>query len=64
MPDKQTSGRKKLTPEQKQLYKEKGIIPDDWWNYGINPILGYRNHQVVIPKIIGNTHPVPDKLKD
>ena len=64
MPDKQTSGRKKLTPEQKQLYKEKGIIPDDWWNYGINPILGYRNNHLIKVKIIGNTHPIPDKLKD
>ena len=56
--------RKRLTVAQKRLYKEKGIIPDDFWNYGINPILGYRNYHLIKVKIIGNSHPIPEKLKD
>ena len=65
MAAKQTANeRKKLTKAQKELYREKGIIPDDWWNYAINPILGYRNNQLVKVKIVENSHPVPEKLKD
>ena len=63
MAGKQTaSGRKKLTKAQKQLYREKGIIPDDWWNYGINPVLGYRNYQMIKHRIVENSHPVPKSV--
>lgn len=51
--------RKRLTVAQKRLYKEKGIIPDDFWNYGINPVLGYRNYQMIKVKIVENTHRLP-----
>lgn len=53
---------KKLTKKQKEQQK-KGIIPDDWWNYGINPVLGYRNNHLTKRIIVENSQPVPTPLK-
>ena len=54
-------GIKPLSAEQKQAYKEHEIIPDDFWNYGINPILGYRNHPIIKRRIVENSYPNPVK---
>ena len=53
---------KKLTKEQKEARKQ-GIIPDDFWNYGINPVLGYRNNHLVKHVIVENSQPAPSQLK-
>jgi len=51
---------KKLSKKQaKEL--SKGKLPDDWWNYGINPLLGYRINNGSTPKrAIYNSLPVPN----
>ena len=53
---------KKLTKKQKEQQK-KGIIPDDFWNYGINPVLGYRNNLLTKRVVVENSQPVPNQLK-
>jgi len=54
----------------KQLNKKqakelpKGKLPDDWWNYGINPIAGYRIPPAYLSrKTVNNSLPVPNSLK-
>ena len=55
---------KKLDPKQKKQHRQAGTIPPDWWNYGINPILGYRNYQLVKPKVVENSQPVPKAVRN
>ena len=54
---------KKMTKEQRTKHRKEGYIPPDFWNYGINPILGYRNTQMIKHRIVENSHPVPKSVK-
>jgi len=55
---------KQLTKKQAKALK-KGILPADWWNYGINPIIGHRLTPKTNSKTpVSNSLPVPNQLKE
>ena len=51
---------KKLNKKQLKDLK-KGQLPDDWWNYAINPVLGYRVKNNWKTNLTANSYPNPVK---
>ena len=51
---------KKLNKKQLEDLK-KGQLPDDWWNYAINPVLGYRVKNNWKTNLTANSYPNPIK---
>ena len=64
MKQKKYENLKRLNLAQKKAYRKHNIIPKDWWNYGINPLLGYRNTQLIKKRIVENSHPVPKFIRE